>query len=119
MCAISTAPFFIFASSFLDASPSMIGRWTLNTMSAVFNAVAASLAMVAPASLNAASVKEASTPAPFSTTTVKPKPTSFFTKSGEAATRVSPGRRSFGMAIFMIGNYPLIPKVCDAPGLCL
>jgi len=98
--ATSTAPFLKFLSS--SPAPPEIGRWTLNTISAVFSAAAASLAMVAPASLKASSVIAAFSPAPVSTVTSKPRPMSFLTTSGDAATRVSPARRSFGIAIFMM-----------------
>ena len=43
----------------------------------------------------------AKAPAPFSTVTVRPRSTNFFTVSGEAATRVSLGHNSFNMAIFI------------------
>src|SRR5580700_8601199 len=46
-------------------------------------------------------------PAPVSTTTLWPRASSRLTVSGVAATRRSPGRRSFGMAIF-IGTTPLL-----------
>ena len=45
------------------------GAWILKTMPAPFNAARASLAMVAPASRKAASVKDASRPASCWTTT--------------------------------------------------
>src|SRR5688572_9977651 len=53
----------------------------------------------------------AAVPAPVSITTVQPRPTNFFTVSGEAATRFSPARRSFGIPIFM----PTPPGASSAP----
>jgi hypothetical protein len=70
-------------------------------MSASFSAAASSPAMLAPAARYASSRNAAFSPAPASTATSAPSATSYFTVSGEAATRVSLARRSRGMAIFM------------------
>ena len=89
----STVPRFICASS------CSTGVRTFRTMSAP--SASAGLPIVAPAAVYASSVKLAGTPAPACTITVCLPPTSFFTVSGEAATRVSPGRTSAGTPIFM------------------
>ena len=63
---------------------------------------AASGAMFAPAAAKSASEMDAVAPAPVSTATVRPRPTSFLIVSGVAATRVSAVRRSFSTARRML-----------------
>ncbi len=86
------------------------GRRTLATTSADPKATVASAAMVAPAFSYASSGMAAPSPAPFSTATSKPRLMSFFTVSGDAATRVSSGRCSLGIAIFIPGLSPCVPR---------
>jgi hypothetical protein len=74
----------------------------LNTSSASFSAVLASAATTAPAATKSASWMLDPAPAPASTVTANPDAISFLTLSGVAATRVSPGLRSFKTAIFAV-----------------
>ena len=88
-------------------SSSSMGLRTLATSSAP-KAPAVSTSC-APASSQAVSGMSEATPASRSTTTSWPAFTSFLTVSGVAATRVSPGRRSFGIPILMSRSFP---RVC-------
>src|SRR5688572_17360692 len=79
-------------------------------MSASLPAAAAVLAIVAPAASNSASVMREPAPAPDCTATSAPRPMSFFTVSGEAATRVSSLSASAGTAIFIMGSCLTAPR---------
>src|SRR5262249_5229864 len=98
---INSAPGLISASSSGPPSAAVSGRWTLSTMSAPASAVAASGTIVAPAAASASSVKDAPSPAPASTASSGPRATSFFTVSGDAATRASRARPSVMTPSFM------------------
>ncbi len=81
------------------------GMRTEKTMPAPLNAVSGLAAISAPAAAKSWSEIDACAPAPASTTTLRPRPISFLTVSGVAATRVSEARRSFSTAR-RIASYP-------------
>ena len=93
---ISAAPGFIMSTS------AGAGGRTFRIRSASAHRAAAVGAMRAPASAKSSSGKPAAVPAPVSMMTSRPSLRSFWTVSGEAATRRSRGNVSLGMPAFMV-----------------
>jgi hypothetical protein len=90
-------PSFIISISCLPVTSFIKGSLTFKIISALSYTSWAVATNSAPAAAYSSSVKNAPNPAPFSITTFPPSATIFFTVSGIAATRLSPGIISLGI----------------------
>ncbi len=97
-----TAPGRIRSTSCAPRSVYSSGGWTLRIRSASRHNRRGSVSTCAPLSRKSSSPNDAPAPAPASTETSNPSCSRRRTVSGVAATRRSPGRRSRGMATFIL-----------------